>query len=323
MRIAVTGRNGQIAASLIERAVAHPDLTVLPLHRPGFDLLQPGSVAAGIEAARPDLVISAAAYTAVDQAEDEPDLAFAINADGAGHVAAAAATVGAQVIHFSTDYVFDGEKAEPYTEEDPPNPRSVYGASKLAGEEAVAAANPRHLILRTAWVYSPFGTNFVKTMLRLAAERDRVSVVADQIGNPTSALDLADATLAIAARLHAGSESEPADMYGLYHLTGEGSASWADFARAIFAASRRHGGPSAEVIDIATADYPTRASRPRNSRLSGAKFDRTLGIVLPAWREATAPAVALLLDRNRVDYGAVAVRTRDRDVSSRASVPGK
>ena len=168
------------------------------------------------------LSFPAAAYTAVDRAEDERDLAFAINADGAGHVAAAAAAVGAPVIHFSTDYVFDGEKAEPYTEEDAPNPRSVYGASKLAGERAVAAANSRHVIIRTAWVYSPFGTNFVKTMLGLAAERDRISVVADQIGNPTSALDLADAVLAIAAQLRARTEPAAPDIYGLYHLAGKG-----------------------------------------------------------------------------------------------------
>jgi dTDP-4-dehydrorhamnose reductase len=180
LRILVTGREGQVARSLIERSAALPDIELVAVGRPGLDLADPRSVMASIAAARPDIVVSAAAYTAVDRAEDEPDLAYAINAEGAGAVAAAAAHVGASVIHLSTDYVFSGEAEIPYVETDATDPQSVYGRTKLAGERAVAAANPHHVILRTAWVYSPFGANFVKTMLRLAAERDAVSVVADQ-----------------------------------------------------------------------------------------------------------------------------------------------
>ncbi|RWD49471.1 MAG: dTDP-4-dehydrorhamnose reductase, partial [Mesorhizobium sp.] len=191
MRLAVTGREGQVAASLIERGGR--DVEVVAIGRPALDLTRPETIFAALEAVRPDIVVAAAAYTAVDQAEDEKDLAFAINAAGAGKVAEAAAKLCVPVVQLSTDYVFDGTKDGAYVETDATAPLGVYGASKLAGEEAVAAANPRHLILRTAWVYSPFGKNFVKTMLRLAADRDEISVVADQWGNPTSALDTADA----------------------------------------------------------------------------------------------------------------------------------
>ena len=193
MRILVTGRQGQVVSSLIEAAAGRPRLEIIAAGRPELDLADPASVHAAIQAARPDIVVSAAAYTAVDQAEDEPEIAAAINERGAGAVAAAAAGIGAPVIHLSTDYVFSGGGERPYREDDPAAPIGVYGATKLAGERAVAAANPRHLILRTAWVYSVYGKNFVKTMLRLAADRDSLSVVADQWGNPTSAHDIADA----------------------------------------------------------------------------------------------------------------------------------
>ncbi|TIT02925.1 MAG: dTDP-4-dehydrorhamnose reductase, partial [Mesorhizobium sp.] len=181
------------------------------------------TVLAALEATRPDVVVSAAAYTAVDQAEDEKDLAFAVNATGAGKVAEAAARLGVPVIHLSTDYVFDGAKDGAYVETDATAPLGVYGASKLAGEEAVAAANPRHIILRTAWVYSPFGRNFVKTMLRLAADRDEIAVVADQWGNPTSALDIADAILHAAPKLI---DDRNFAAFGVYHLAGEGDTNW-------------------------------------------------------------------------------------------------
>ncbi|TIU32042.1 MAG: dTDP-4-dehydrorhamnose reductase, partial [Mesorhizobium sp.] len=189
MRLVVTGRDGQVAASLLEAGQAAAGVEVIAIGRPQLDLARPDTVIEAIAAAKPDIVVSAAAYTAVDQAEDEPDLAFAVNAVGAGKVAQAASRLGVPVIHLSTDYVFDGTKDAAYVETDATAPRSVYGASKLAGEQAVASANPHHLILRTAWVYSPFGKNFVKTMLRLAADRDEIAVVADQWGNPTSALD--------------------------------------------------------------------------------------------------------------------------------------
>lgn len=289
MRLVVTGRDGQVAASLLEAGQAAAGVEVIAIGRPQLDLARPDTVIEAIAAAKPDIVVSAAAYTAVDQAEDEPDLAFAVNAVGAGKVAQAAALLGVPVIHLSTDYVFDGTKDAAYVETDATAPASVYGASKLAGEQAVAAANPRHLILRTAWVYSPFGANFVKTMLRLAA-RDEIAVVADQWGNPTSALDIADAILHAAAQLHEG-----AGTSGIYHLAGAGEANWSGFARHILDTSRVLGGPWARVRDIATMDYPTKARRPANSRLSNAKFVSIFGWNAPDWPQSTEAVVRRLL----------------------------
>ncbi|TJV24025.1 MAG: dTDP-4-dehydrorhamnose reductase [Mesorhizobium sp.] len=290
MRLVVTGRDGQVAASLLEAGQAAAGVEVIAIGRPQLDLARPDTVIEAIAAAKPDIVVSAAAYTAVDQAEDEPDLAFAVNAVGAGKVAQAAARLGVPVIHLSTDYVFDGTKDAAYVETDATAPRSVYGASKLAGEQAVASANPRHLILRTAWVYSPFGKNFVKTMLRLAADRDEIAVVADQWGNPTSALDIADAILHAAAQLHEG-----AGTSGIYHLAGTGETNWSGFARHILDTSRVLGGPWARVRDIATMDYPTKARRPANSRLSSAKFAAAFGWNAPEWRQSTEAVVRRLL----------------------------
>jgi dTDP-4-dehydrorhamnose reductase len=293
MRIAVTGREGQVALSLMERAHDRTGIEVIAVGRPELDLAEPASISAALAAARPDLVVSAAAYTAVDRAEDEPDLAFAVNAVGAGLVAEAAAKMGIPVIHLSTDYVFDGQGQGAYSENDRPSPRSVYGASKLAGEKAVAEANPRHLILRTAWVYSPFGANFVKTMLRLAADRDEISVVSDQWGNPTSALDIADGILRAADMLQ---HSTDLGLYGTYHLAGTGETNWSGFARHILATSRAHGGPYARIRDITTADYPTKASRPANSRLSTSKFATVFDWAAPDWRESTDQVVMRLVD---------------------------
>lgn len=289
MRIAVTGREGQVAQSLAERAgTAHE---VVLVGRPGLDLADAASVMPALAEARPDLIVSAAAYTAVDQAEDEPALAHAVNGAGAGAVAAAAARLGVPVVHLSTDYVFDGGKDGDYVETDPTGPIGVYGASKLAGEHAVAAATPRHAILRTAWVYSPFGKNFVRTMLRIAETRDELTVVADQHGNPTSALDIADAILHAAPQLVSGSS----DVFGVFHLAGTGTTSWAGFARRIFAASAAAGGPSARVRDITTADYPTKARRPANSRLSSARFTGVFGFAMPAWEDSTDTVVRRLI----------------------------
>jgi dTDP-4-dehydrorhamnose reductase len=292
VRLLVTGRDGQVARSLTERAAEFPQIDLLTTTRAELDLARPGTVAATIAAARPDIVVSAAAYTAVDRAEDEAELAFAINADGAGAVAAAAAAIGAPVIHLSTDYVFSGGKTEAYDEDDEPDPQGVYGRSKLAGEAAVAAANARHVILRTAWVYSPFGRNFAATMLALARDRDSLRVVADQQGNPTSALDIADAILGVAATLGAGARP---DHFGVFHLAGSGDTSWSGFAREIFAASGRHGGPTAEVTDIATQDYPTRATRPANSRLCCDKLERIYGWRSPAWQVSCDRVIARLV----------------------------
>ncbi|AZO25108.1 dTDP-4-dehydrorhamnose reductase [Mesorhizobium sp. M1E.F.Ca.ET.045.02.1.1] len=290
MRLAVTGREGQVAASLLERA--YSDVEVVAVGRPVLDLARADTVFAALEAARPDIVVSAAAYTAVDQAEDEKDLAFAVNATGAGKVAEAATKLGVPVIHLSTDYVFDGTKDGAYVETDATAPLGVYGASKFAGEQAVAAANPRHLILRTAWVYSPFGKNFVKTMLRLAADRDEISVVADQWGTPTSALDIADAILHAAARLQ---DEKNFAAFGVYHVAGGGETNWSGFARHILDTSRAFGGPHASVRDIATADYPTKAKRPANSRLSSAKFASAFGWTGPEWQESVEAVVRRLV----------------------------
>ncbi|MER9584687.1 dTDP-4-dehydrorhamnose reductase [Mesorhizobium sp. M0276] len=292
MRLVVTGREGQVAASLLEAGQGRTGVEVIAIGRPELDLAKPDTLIEAIAAGKPDIVVSAAAYTAVDQAEDEPDLAFAVNAVGAGKVAEAARRLGVPVIHLSTDYVFDGSKDSAYVETDATAPASVYGASKLAGEQVVAAANPHHLILRTAWVYSPFGKNFVKTMLRLAADRDEIAVVADQWGNPTSALDIADAILHAAAQLN-GDKSFGAP--GTYHLAGTGEANWSGFARHILDTSRVSGGPWARVRDIATMDYPTKARRPSNSRLSSAKFASVFGWNAPDWRQSTEAVVHRVL----------------------------
>ena len=297
MRLVVTGRDGQVAASLLEAGQAHAGVEIVAIGRPELDLARPGTIIDAIAAGKPDIVVSAAAYTAVDQAEDEPDIAFAVNATGAGKVAEAAARLGVPIIHLSTDYVFDGSGSRAYVETDTTAPLGVYGASKLAGELAVAAAGPRHLILRTAWVYSPFGRNFVKTMLRLAADRDEISVVADQWGNPTCALDIADAVLHAATMLH---RERSFAAFGTYHLAGTGETNWSGFARHILDTSRAAGGPWAQVRDIATKDYPTKARRPANSRLSSAKFAAVFGWSAPEWRQSTERVVRRIVDGQQV-----------------------
>lgn len=288
MKVIVTGSHGQLVSSLLERAASWPQVELVSLGRPELDLLDPPSVHRAIAAARPDIVVSAAAHTAVDQAEDEPDLAHAINVLGAASVAQAAAAIGAPVIHLSTDYVFSGESQRAYVETDATGPSSVYGRTKLAGEQAVAAANPRHVIMRTAWVHSPFGKNFVKTMLRLAQDRDAVSVVCDQWGNPTSALDLADAILHAAGQLNE-------ESYGIYHVAGTGDTNWAAFAKAIFAASQDLGGPYAEVRDIASGQFAAKAKRPMNSRLSCTKFETVFGWRAPRWQDSMEQVVRRLV----------------------------
>ena len=292
MRLVVTGREGQVVRSLAERARGS-DIEVVQLGRPELDLAgDSNSIVVAIEAARPDVVVSAAAYTQVDKAESEPDLAFAANEAGPRALAQAASKFGVPLIHLSTDYVFDGSKASPYVEEDPTGPSGVYGASKLGGEQAVLSEHPDSAVLRTAWVYSPFGSNFVKTMLRLAGDRDEVGVVADQRGNPTSALDIADGILNVASNLH---RSADPNLRGLFHMTAAGEASWAEFADAIFRAASEEGGPSARVRPIATVDYPTPAKRPANSRLDSGKLERVHGVRLPDWHPSLNKVVSRLL----------------------------
>jgi dTDP-4-dehydrorhamnose reductase len=287
----VIGRSGQLALSLAERAPAH-GLDLDFAARPDIDLADPDSLRRAVLGSGAPVIVNAAAHTAVDQAEDEPEAAHALNAAAPGVLAQAAREAGARLIHVSTDYVFDGSGERPWTEADATGPRSVYGRSKLAGEEAVRAALPDHVILRTAWVYSPFGKNFVRTMLALAETRGALTVVGDQVGNPTSALDIADGILAVIE----GWRTDAARGLGAtYHLAGTGATSWADFAREIFALSRARGGPSAEVSDIATADWPARAPRPLNSRLSSDLFAETFGYRAPPWRESLATVVDRLV----------------------------
>ncbi len=291
MRIAVTGKTGQLVIALAERGPLSGH-EIIALGRPELDLADPASVLRAIEGARPDAVVSAAAYTAVDKAESDPDLAFAVNGAGAGVVAQAAKALGVPLIHISTDYVFDGTLDRPYVEGDAPCPTGVYGASKLAGEEAVLSTyGENSAVLRVAWVYSPFGGNFVKTMLRLASDRDEVGVVADQIGNPTSALDIADGVIKVATNMV--SDSYP-ELRGLFHMTASGEASWADFAEAIFAAATAQGGPGAKVRRIGTVDYPTPAQRPANSRLECRRIADAHGVILPPWQGALETVITRL-----------------------------
>lgn len=294
LRYLITGREGQVVRSLIEqcRLEKNTDIDLIPVGRPAFDLAKTETIKSAIDEIKPDIIISAAAYTAVDQAEADEATARHVNAAGPRALAQAASLHGIPIIHLSTDYVFDGTKTAPYTEADPVAPLGIYGHSKLEGEEYILEAWDNVAILRTAWVYSPFGKNFVKTMLRVAENRDTLNVVDDQIGNPTSALDIADGILAVAANLL----SSPAlELRGVFHMTGRGDASWADFAEEIFDVSKQGGGPVATVQRIRTADYPTPAKRPPNSRLNNNKLQSTHGIKLPEWQISTRDVVTHLV----------------------------
>ena len=291
MKVLVTGREGQLARSLIERSARHPGIAMVALGRPELDLEAPGSAAAAVRAAAPDVVINAAAYTAVDLAEDEPERAMRINGDAAGEVASAAREVGAAIVQISTDYVFQGSGDGAYREDAATAPLGAYGRSKLEGEEQVSKKNPDHVIVRTAWVYSPFGQNFVKTMMRVAETRDLVTVVEDQRGNPTSALDLADALLAMLERWRQG---ERTGLGSVYHLAGSGRASWFGLAEAIFEECRSLGLPAADVRPIRTADWPTKAVRPANSTLDSSRFTSDFGFHMPEWRRSAAEVVRRL-----------------------------
>jgi dTDP-4-dehydrorhamnose reductase len=291
MRIVVTGSKGQLAQSLIEQAAQYSWATVITVGRPELDLAIPRSIAPVLARARPDVIVNAAAYTAVDKAESEPDLAMLINRDGAAAVARTAETLGVPIIHISSDYVFNGDKPSPYVETDETGPLGAYGRAKLAGEAAVCSEHSSPIILRTAWVYSTYGANFVKTMLRLAKERDRLRVVDDQIGNPTSAADIADGILRVILQL-----GKTPRIFGTYHMSGSGETTWCRFARHIFALSKSLGGPVAQVEAIATADYPTPARRPRNSRLDNTLYGKVFEWRLPDWPESLGRCVARLIE---------------------------
>lgn len=291
LKVLVAGSRGQVAQALVDTA-PRDTVELVALGRPHLDLTASASIVSAVNAMTPDIVINAAAYTAVDQAETDEVGAFVLNAKGAGLLAEAAAGCGAPILHLSTDYVFSGDKPEAYSEMDIVGPMTVYGRTKLAGEQAVAAANPRHIVLRTAWVYSPYGKNFVKTMLRIAETRDTLNVVDDQRGNPTSARDIADGLWRIAEQVAVDASTSAS---GTYHMTATGEASWAEFAREIFRLSAELGGPSAQVLPITSAEYPTPAQRPKNSRLDCKKLLRQFGVALPTWRESAADCVRHLI----------------------------
>ena len=284
----VIGRHGQLAQSLAERGGSDVSL----LGRPELDLAVSGSASAALRAARPDLIVNAAAFTAVDLAEADETQAARINADAAGEIAIAARDLGVPLIHISTDYVFDGTATVPLPETAQTAPINAYGRSKLAGEIAVRAEAEDHIILRTSWLVSPFESNFVRTMVDLGQRRETLSVVADQHGNPTSALDLADAILAIAAQLQAGDRT---GFGQIYHVAGTGIANWFDVAVAVQDELARLGRKSATVTPIATADWPTPAQRPAYSALDCSKFARDFGVAMPDWRASLPPIVARLV----------------------------
>lgn len=285
--ILVTGGSGQVGGALVR--LAPPEVEIVAPDRAALDLSDPNALAAKVAARNWHAVVNCAAYTAVDRAESDVVAAWQVNALAPAALAAASRAAGIPIIHVSTDYVFDGAKAEPYVEEDPVGPLGVYGASKLGGELAVRSANPVHVILRTAWVVSATGSNFVKTMLRLGAERPQLRVVADQKGCPTAADDIARAILTILGRIAEG-------PYGTYHFVNGGEATWHQLAEAVFARAAAHGRPAPSVEPIATSDYPTPAARPANSRLATAKIMRDFGIVPRDWHEAVDEIVDALVE---------------------------
>ena len=290
MKALLLGANGQVGQELL-RALA-PLGQVVATTRSGVlpngkacevaDFNQPDSLAVLLQRIRPDVVVNAAAYTAVDRAEEDQEAAWRANADSPGVLARWCAQEKVPLVHYSTDYVFDGQGQRPYREDDVTAPLGVYGASKLAGEEAIRAAGGRHLIFRTAWVYASHGQNFLRTMLRVGAEREELKVVADQIGTPTPAALIADVT--------AQAIQHPAELSGTWHLTANGETSWHGFAAAIFAGAQARGliARAPKVLPITTAEYPTKAKRPAYSRLDTARLQADLGIVLPDWREGLA-----------------------------------
>lgn len=286
--ILVTGGAGQLAIAMEQEGGA----VVRRIGRPKFDFDRPASIAEAVGAAQPSCVVNAAAWTAVDAAEAEPDAAARANRDGPAILAAVCADVGIPLIHVSTDYVFDGMKGAPYNEADPTSPTAVYGATKLEGEQAVLAACPRAIVLRTSWVYSAAGKNFVKTMLAAAQKTPTLRVVADQRGCPTSARDLAVAILAIVAKVRAEWRD---DYAGVFHAAGTGSTTWHGLAEAVFADASPYGHPVPRIDPIKTADWPTPARRPPDSRLDCTKLRQVFGVELPAWRTGVTRTVAELL----------------------------
>jgi dTDP-4-dehydrorhamnose reductase len=287
-KILLTGVNGQVGHALFPKLTGYE---VRGLPRESLDLTNPDAIRAHVNEFKPDIIINPAAYTAVDKAESEPDLAYAVNVQAPQVLAEEAAKLGAAMIHFSTDYVYDGTKPSAYVETDLTNPQGVYAETKLAGEDAVRAAGLPHLILRTSWVYGAYGKNFMKTILRLAGERDSLRVVADQVGAPTSSGSIAEAVVTLLKCWQTDDETQS----GIYHLTNAGRTSWHGFASEILneyqSLQEAHQWPAlkayaGQVLPISTAEYPTPAKRPANSVLDNAKLNRVFDVALPDWRVA-------------------------------------
>ncbi|WBY03340.1 dTDP-4-dehydrorhamnose reductase [Ramlibacter tataouinensis] len=298
MKILLFGAAGQVGWQLQRSLAVLGEVVALERRSQPLcgDLGNPAGIAAAVEAVAPQVVVNAAAYTAVDRAEDEPERAFAINAQACETLARAAARVGAWVVHYSSDYVYDGSGDRPWREGDPTGPLGTYGRSKLAGDEALARENPRHLILRTSWVFDSWGQNFARSILQAAAARDELSIVADQWGAPTRAALIADVTAHVLRTLAA--RADAAALAGVYHLAAAGFTNWHGYALLLIEEARRHGLPlrttPERVRPIPAADYPVRAARPKNSRLDTARLRQTFGLSLPAWQDGVRAVVAEL-----------------------------
>ena len=285
MRILLTGKNGQVGFEL-QRALA-PLGEIIAVDQSECNLADQDAVRSLVGEIRPDIIVHPAAYTAVDKAESEPDIAFAINGAAPGVLGEEAAKISALVVHYCTDYVFDGVKQAHYTEDDLPNPQSVYGKSKLAGEQALRQRIKNHLVFRTSWVFGAHGNNFAKTMLKLAAERESLNIVADQFGAPTSAALIADVTAQIVGQYQRQKRQD--FPFGLYNLVAGGETTWCDFAKTVIKAAHDAGKPlklnPENIRPITTAEYPLPAPRPANSRLATNKLEKTFGLRLPPWQE--------------------------------------
>jgi dTDP-4-dehydrorhamnose reductase len=295
----VTGARGQVGAEVARRFEGRA--VVIAHGRATLDLASPAAIAEAVRAARPDVIVNAGAYTAVDRAESQPDVAHAVNAIAPGVLAEEAKRAGALLVHFSTDYVFDGTKAGPYVEDDATHPLGAYGRTKLEGEQRVIASGCRHLVLRTSWVYGPHGKNFMLTMLRLAQTRDELRVVDDQRGAPTSSASLAGLLAELLApgggEIARAQVDRVAQSSGLYHSSAQGETTWFGFARAIFAAAAERPGAvprMPRLVAIPTSEYPTPAQRPANSVLSGERLHATFGVRISDWRQGLAESVSAL-----------------------------
>jgi dTDP-4-dehydrorhamnose reductase len=309
MKILLLGANGQVGFELMRTCA--PLGEVVCATRSGtlaggaaclaVDLSQPGQLRAALEATNPEIVINAAAYTAVDRAEEEPELAHLDNAAALVHVGAWAVGQRALVVHYSTDYVFDGEGQRPYREDDATAPLGAYGRSKLAGEMALRDSNCDHVILRTAWVYAARGHNFLRTMLKFGRERDQLRIVDDQRGAPTSARLIAEATALALTRMYARRAADRTKFHGTYHLSADGECSWFEFAQAIFTRARASGllERTPELVPITTAEYPTKAKRPAYSALDTAKFRSTFGLHLPPWEQGLDAVIGEVSEQGR------------------------